>query len=281
MSSTTPVGLPELKDAHESAKILPYLRDIWSRRDYIWYVAVNELRSRQITNVLGNLWHLMNPLLSIGVYYLIFGLLLDVQRGTGNFLLFLTVGLFIFQFTQKATTDGARSIIGNPGLLKGVKFPRAILPFTSTFTELLSTIPTFAMMFVIVVIGGEPPRWTWFLLPFIVGVQFVFNLGSAMIAARLTTHFRDMTQILPFVFRLLLYASGVIYSVDAYAEGNRTIELLFNLNPVYCYITAGRWAVLGTAADPSIFVSGALWALVFVLAGFGFFRAAEERYARD
>jgi len=280
MSSTTPVGLPELKDAHESAKVLPYLREVWSRRDFISYVAMNELKSRQITNVLGNFWHLLNPLLSIGIYYIIFGLLLGI-RGDGNFLLFLTVGLFIFQFTQKSTTDGARSIISNPGLLKAVRFPRVILPVTSTFTELLASISTFAMMFVILLTGGEAPRLTWLLLPVIVSVQFVFNLGTAMVAARLTTQFRDMTQILPFVFRLLLYASGVIYNVDIYAEGNRTIEVLFILNPVYCFISAARWAMLGTSVDGAVFVSALAWAIVFVTVGFWFFRAAEDRYARD
>ncbi len=285
MPGTAQLGQSELRDAHESARLIPYLREVWARRGYIWYVSLNELRTRQITNVLGNLWHLLNPLLTIGVYYIIFGLLLKVTRGTENFLLFLTVGLFVFQFTQKATIDGARSIVSNTSLLKGVKFPRAILPITATVTEFVASLTTYLMMFVILLIGGESPRWTWLLFPLVIILQTVFNLGTSMVAARMTTHFRDTTQILPFVFRLLLYGSGVIYSVDAYVEDNPGAELLFTLNPMYCLITMARWTIFGSNVDapidPAVIVSGIVWSVGSAVLGFLWFRAAEERYARD
>ncbi|BAN03322.1 ABC transporter permease [Ilumatobacter coccineus] len=281
MAATSPVGVPELRDAHESDRLGPYLRDVIRRRSYIWYVAKQELRSRQVLNVLGNLWHLLNPLLSITVYFLIFGLLLKTTRGVDNFLMFLTIGLFVFQFTQKATTDGAKSIVSNKGLLKGVRFPRAILPITSTVTELLSSLSTFAMMYVILLIGGTTARWTWILFPVLVGVQFVFNLGAAMVAARMTTHFRDTTQLLPFFFRLLLYASGVIYNVDAYVENNPTVALLFKLNPMYCFLTIARWTLLGGSLDGSLVVSALAWSILLCSLGFIWFRAAESSYARD
>lgn len=274
-------GAPELRDVHQSARLLPYARDVWKRRDYIWYVSLQELRSRQVTNVLGNLWHLLNPLLSIGVYYVIFGLVLDIRRGTDNFVLFLAVGLFIFQFTQKSTVDGAGSIIGNAGIIKGIKFPRAVLPITSTVTEFAASVPTFAMMFVILLIGGERPRWTWLLFPLVIIVQFVFNMGAAMIAARMTTHFRDTTQILPFFFRLLLYGSGVIYSVDAYIVDNPGADILFDLNPMYCFLTIGRWTTIGGPITATVVVSALVWSVALLAAGFFWFRAGEERYSRD
>ena len=280
MAVTTTSGLPELRDANESARLGPYLREVWARRSYIWYVSVQELRNRQITNVLGNLWHLLNPALSIGVYYLIFGLLLKTDRGVDDFLLFLTVGLFVFQFTQKSTVDGAKSIVGNVGIIKGIRFPRAILPITSTITELLGSLSTFAMMFVILLIGGQPPRLSWLVFPLVIAVQLVFNLGAAMIAARLTTHFRDTTQVLPFFFRLLLYGSGVIFSVDAYAD-RADVRFLFTLNPVYCLLTIARWAALGRPLDPAVVWSALAWSVAIVVVGFLWFRAGEADYVRD
>jgi teichoic acid transport system permease protein len=282
MSSPTDTGpVLELRNAHESARLGPYLRDLWSRRSYIWYVATNELRSRQVTNVLGNLWHLLNPILSIGVYFLIFGLFLDVgKRSSENFLLFLTVGLFVFQFTQKATTDGAKSIIGNIGSIRAIKFPRAMLPLTSTVTEAIAFWSSFIVIYFTAALYVEP-RWQWVFLPVIVAVQAIFNTGSAMIAARLTTHFHDTTQILPFFFRMLLYGSGVIFSVEAYAEGNGAVKWLFTLNPMYCFITVARWAVIGTTLKAEYIVSGLAWTLAILVFGFLWFRNAEERYARD
>ncbi len=273
--------LPELRDAHEAARLGPYLRDVWSRRSYIHHVAVNELRHRQVTNVLGSLWHLLNPALTIGVYFLVFGVIIKTDRGIDNFLLFLTIGLFVFQFGQKSTIDGARSVVANRGLIKAVRFPRVILPITSTVTEAIASIPTFAVAYVVAVGSGVGITWRWLMLLPLLVLMTVFNAGTAMIAARLTTHFADTTQILPFVFRLLLYVSGVIFSVDAYVADNSLAKTLFTLNPYYCFITLARWCIMAGNLNTDLLVSATVWSVVIFVAGFAWFRAAEEAYARD
>lgn len=273
--------LPPLRDAHEAEKLGPYVRDLWSRRSYIKSESFNELRSRQVTNVLGNLWHLLNPLLTIGVYFLVFGLILKSSRGVEHFLLFLTVGLFVFQLGQKSTIDGARSVITNKGLIKAIKFPRAMLPLTSTYTEVLASIPTFAVAYLVALGSGVGPTWRWLMLPPLIALMTFFNAGTAMVAARLTTHFADTVQILPFVFRLLLYLSGVIFSVDAYVDGNTLLNTLFTLNPYYCFIQLGRWSIMAGNLQTDLLVSAVGWAAVMFVGGFLWFRAAEETYARD
>ena len=280
MSTTSgTVPMSDLADVHESAKLRPYLSDLWSRRSYISYVSASELRSRQVTTVLGNLWHLLNPALTIAVYYVIFGLLLQTTRGVDNFLLFLTAGIFIFSSTQRATISGAKSIVSNAGLIKSIKFPRALLPVTSTLTETLASLPTFAVLYAVALLTGEPFHWQWLVLPAIIALLTLFNLGAALAAARATTHFRDLTQILPFVFRLLLYASGVIFSAEAYADSQWWF--LFVLNPMYCFVSLGRWSMLGGSVSSSILISALLWTIGALIVGFFWFRAAEERYARD
>jgi len=282
MSVTTAVGGGnELRDAHESARLGPYLRELWDRRSYVGHVSMNELRHRQITNVLGSFWHLLNPMLSIAVYFVVFGVILQSDRGVDDFLLFLTIGLFVFQFGQKSTTDGSRSVVNNKGLIKAVRFPRILLPISSTVTEALASIPTFAVAYVVAIISGAAFTWTWLLLPAVVGFMAFFNLGTAMIAARLTTHFADTTQILPFLFRLLLYVSGVIFSVDDYIEDNPLADFLFLLNPYYCFITLARWTIMGGDLRLDLLCSAVVWTVVVLVGGFLWFRAAEERYARD
>ncbi|MEM9513426.1 MAG: hypothetical protein AAGA42_01105 [Actinomycetota bacterium] len=279
MSAETAIAPAPLRDVHETDRPGPYLKDLIRRRSYIRYVAVSELRNRQIDTALGNFWHLLNPALSIAVYYLIFGLLLGIDRGVDNFILFLTVGIFVFQYTQRATIDGAKSIISNIGLIKAVKFPRAMMPVTATVTETLASLPTFLVIFVVALLTGESALLSWLLFPLVIMVQFVFNLGAAMIAARLTTHIQDTTQILPFIFRLLLYGSGVIFSAEAYASSD--YSWVFTANPVYCFVTIARWTVMGGNLDPSLLISVAAWSAAILLFGFFWFRQAEERYARD
>lgn len=282
--STNVVGrrLPKLRDVHASPNVRMYLRELWERRKFIHHVSINELKSRQVTNVLGNLWHLLNPVLSILVFYLVFGLLLKTDRGTANFFMFLTAGLFIYQFTQSCTVDGAKSIVTNKGVIKAVRFPRALLPITSTWTEFLSSLSAFAVMFGIAFITGQEPRLSWFAIAPLVLLQLVFNAGLAMGAARLATHFIDTIQILPFFFRLLFYASGVIFSVDAYVDSeNQLLRMFFVLNPMYCFITMSRWAMTGAECNPALLLSAVCWTLVALLVGFLWFRAGEEEYARD
>jgi len=275
-----PTRTGTLRDVHESSKLVPYMCDVWKRRGYVRYVATSELKRRQVDNVLGNVWHLLNPALQIGVYYIIFGQLLDVgDRSSQNFILFLTVGLFIFQFTQRATVDGAKSIVTNLGLIKAIKFPRAILPLTSTATEASAFWSSLVVIYFVALVS-EGARWQWIVLPVLVVVQTFFNMGSAMVAARMTTYFRDTIQILPFFFRLLLYGSGVIFSVDAYAEDNSTISWLFTANPMYCFVTVARWTVFGGELQLRYVLSLSAWTVVLFVFGFLWFRAGEEQYAR-
>ena len=270
----------ELRDAYEKVSIRSYLSDLWSRRSYIWYAALSELRQRQADTVLGNVWHLLNPLLSIGVYYLVFGLLLDIgERSGDNYFLFLSSGLFLFQFTQKATNKGARSIVSNTGLMRVVRFPRALLPVTSTAAEIMAFWSSLVVIYGIAIVSTTF-SWTWLLLPVVVAVQALFNVGASLIAARLTTHFRDTTELLPYFFRLLLYGSGVIFSVERFTEDNPTLEFLFTLNPLYSFMTLGRWSVMAGSFDGRCVVSVAVWTLVIVVVGFAWFRAGEEKYAR-
>ncbi len=268
-----------LVDVQAASKVGRYAHELWVRRSYAWYVAESELRQRQITTVFGSLWHLLNPILSIATYFLVFGLILETDRGVDNFLLFLTVGLFVFQFTQRAVTQGSTSIVANRGLVQAIRFPRALLPLSATLTEALAAIPTFLVIYAVALIAGEPLRPAWLMLPLIALWQVVFNLGAAMVAARITTHFRDTQQILPFFFRLLMYGSGVLFSVDEYVT-DPGLEWLFVLNPLYGFISLARWAIMGTPVALEVMVALIGWTVALSIGGFFWFRAAEHSYDR-
>jgi teichoic acid transport system permease protein len=269
-----------LRPANEAGSLSTYLHGLWARRDYVWYVAVNDLRSQQMNTVLGNLWHLLNPLLQIGVYYLIFGVIVGTDRGVDNMIGFLAVGVFTYQFSQRSTLAGARSIVTNLGLMRSISFPRALLPITSTMTQLFHAIPGIAVMLFVVLITGEQIRLAFLAVPFLFAVQFAFNVGAAFVAARATTQLRDIEQILPFVFRILFYMSGVIFNVESYIDENGW-RWLFNLNPLYGFVSLMRWAVMDYPVDWGVLVSVPLWTIGLFTIGFWWFHRAEEAYGRD
>jgi teichoic acid transport system permease protein len=273
-----PADLEELRDARATERLGPYLRELWSRRAYALYVAGAEVRGRQINSVLGNLWHLINPALQIGIFYLIFGLVLDTTRGVDNFIGYLSVGIFTFSYTQRAVVAGGKSLGKYKGLIQIVTFPRTLLPLTTTLTEAIAILPAFVVMFGVAFASGETPSLAWLGVIPLFAVQTVFNTGAAMLTARAVNHVADVQQVLPFMFRLLFYASGVLFNVSAYVdEGSK--RLLFELNPLYCMIETYRSLLLDyRPAEPHLVRNFVVWSVAIVLIGFTWFRAGEDRY---
>jgi teichoic acid transport system permease protein len=268
-----------MHDVHVPPGNIAYLQSLLDRSDYMTYSALNELRSRQMTSVLGNLWHLLNPLLQIGVYFVVFGLVLQVDRGD-NYLAFLSIGIFVFGFTQRSTISGAGSIQNNKGLLNAFSFPRALLPVTSTLTEMFATLAPVFVIYIVALLSGAVPTWSWLALVPLMALQLVFNFGAALMAARATNSVRDISQLLPFIFRLLLYMSGVLFDVTQYTEG-KSWAWVFDINPIYCIVTLTRWSVLGGEFRLDLFVTFVIWSVVMAAAGLMWFRSGEGDYGRD
>jgi len=269
-----------LRDVYETRRLISYLAGLWVRRSYMWYVAVSELRSRQVVSTLGNFWHLLNPILQMLVYWLVFGLLVDgVTRGVDNYLLFLAVGVFLYLDFQRAAVAGASSIQNNKGLIRSLHFPRAIIPITAVLTESLAAVPSVCVIYATAFLTGAPFRWTWLCLPLVFASQFFLNVGSGLIAARASAHFSDFQQILPFLFRLGFYFSGVLFAVEAFA--NESQLRLFEVNPAYCFIETGRWTMSGGDLNIAWIVSGAVWIVVLPVIALLWFQRGEELYGRD
>ena len=270
---------PELIDLGGHQSVGSYLADVWSRREYMMESALGTLRAAHLNTVLGNVWHILNPLMLVGVYYLIFGVVLETDRGVDNFIAYLAVGIFSFRFTRSSIQRGAGSIARNDSLIRSIYFPRAVLPISTTLEQLYMLIPSLIVVLAISLITGEPVRVTWLALPAIFGVQALFSLGGAFIAARITDTFRDFENVLPYLFRILFYASGVLFSVD-YFVTDPTMRSLFNANPLYAFITLARWAILDEPAGIAVVISALAWTVGLLVFGFVFFHRAEHRYGR-
>lgn len=128
---------------------------------------------------------------------------------------------------------------------------------------------------------GEMPRWSWLEMFPVILLTALFSSGLAMLAARLTVHFTDLTQLIPFITRVAFYASGVFFSIEKLVAGYPVLEFMNWANPVSVYLTLGRSAmVTGYSADLTLWIAGSAWAIGTLLVGFIFFWRAEERYGR-
>lgn len=279
---SSPSTTPGLVRLGSKPTVAEYLRALWVRREFALAIPSAELQAQHRNTVLGGLWHVLNPLLQVAVYYVVFGLILDISRGHDNFIGFLTIGVFVFHFTSKSVTAGAKAITSNEGLIRAIMFPRAILPLSVVFSEFAAFGYALLTMFGVVLVTGEAITWTWLLIAPIILLQLTFNVGAALIVARLSDHFRDVQQVLPFLLRLWLYLSGVLWPTQYFIEDYPNWTWALNFNPAYVYITLVREALLEGPPRPlgELWISAGLWAVAALVLGFVFFTARENDYGR-
>ena len=137
---------PGLQRAGARLPVDEYTRRLWERRYFVTAYSSASNAVGYEGNFLGQAWQVLTPLLNIGVYYLIFGLLLNTNRGVPNYIAFLAVGVFVFTFCTTALTTGARAITGNLGLVRALQFPRAVLPVSTTLVALMRLIYSMAVL---------------------------------------------------------------------------------------------------------------------------------------
>jgi teichoic acid transport system permease protein len=288
MPDDPPSVWPDLQQVNARIPLRRYFRDMWARRHFALAVPAGELKAQHQDTFLGQVWHLFNPLLLTFVYWLVFGTIFQRAAREGvPYIAFLVAGIIPFQFTQKCIMSGARLIHGNRKLIQSVHFPRAVLPVSAVIGELLAHGSAMIIMFVVIgvtqaLVQDAPTMisaW-WLLAVPITLLQVVFNLGLALFASRLTFHFRDIQNIIPYVMRIAFYLSGVIFSIETFTQGMPTLRAVLEFNPISGFIRLMRDAALNgtTSAGDWWLVLG--WTMVLVVGGFLFFRAAETEYGR-
>jgi teichoic acid transport system permease protein len=264
-----------------------YLQSLWERRQFAITIPLGELRAQNMNTVLGNVWLLLSPTLLVCVYYLIFGILANrVLAGITNVIGFLTVGIFTYQYLQRTVVQCSQSIVSNEGLIRSLAFPRAILPISTVVRESLAFYSSMLLMFAVVVAFGERPNREWLQVLAIVPMMALFALGFGFMLARLTDSVQDVRNLLPFMFRLLFYLSGIIFVLDNRIM-NRAPEIapFVNLNPFFVFPALMRDALMSSyTVIPEIkqflWPAAIVHTLLFLTGGFLFFRAAEQRYGR-
>src|ERR1700735_1798251 len=193
--------------------VLAYLRQLWRRHQFIVAFATARNIAMYTEARLGQLWQVLTPLLNVAVYYLIFGVILNTSKGIPDFISFLVVGVFVFNFTQRAFISTSTVITESLPLIRALQFPRAALPLAYVIIELQQMFLSMLVLVVIVLIKGEPITVTWLLAVPLLLLQTIFNVGIGLFVARVGSQVNDFSQLLPFLLRTWMYMSGVLFRV--------------------------------------------------------------------
>lgn len=262
----------------------PYLLEVWRRRAFIYSLARFRIEAETARSRLGMAWVVLKPLINAAVYGTIFGILIGPEGRPDQFILFLVIGVFFFEYFSSCFTSGAQSITKNTALVQSLSFPRMALPLALVTQRLLAFVPMIVIMVSLVMAFGNMPRWDWLLMIPLVVLVTVFNVGLSLVTARLTVHFRDLKELLPFVSRFFFYTSGIFFSVERRFGDNETIMAIADAQPIHEILQMARSVMLtgpDYVVDTVYWGYIAAWSFSFLIIGAVFFWAAEERYGRD
>lgn len=268
-------------------RLVEYVRQLWGRRHFILAFSQAKLTAQYSQAKLGQLWQVATPLLNAAVYFFIFGVILEADRGMPRevYIPFLVTGVFVFTFTQSSVMAGVRAISGNLGLVRALHFPRAALPVSFALQQLQQLLFSMIVLFVVAVGFGSYPQASWLLILPALTLQFLFNTGLALIMARWGASTPDLAQLMPFVMRTWMYASGVMFSIPVMlADKPQWLADVLQWNPAAIYMDLMRFALIdGYGSEnlpPHVWAAAGGWAALLAVGGFMYFWKAEERYGR-
>jgi teichoic acid transport system permease protein len=258
-----------------------YLRDLWARRELVWFLAAGNLKAQNANSSLGLLWWVINPLLDAVLYFLVFGVLFNAREQDPLYVSALVSGLFVFEFTVKSMNGAVGAINRNMALLANIRFPRLVLPLSAVVEALMGFLTSIIAFYLVVwPIDGVPPSINLLLLLLVVPIHIVFNLGIGATAARLAIPFRDIANLLPHVQRLWLYATPILWPASLLASAPEWATTLIRFNPLYPFVGLYREALMQRPAEPWMLPAALAWAAVAVLIGVLTFVRYEGNMAR-
>jgi teichoic acid transport system permease protein len=262
-----PIGLPPLG---------PYVRELWRRREFTLELARTNLRAQHFNTVLGQVWLVLNPLLLAFIYFLLVEIVGGGRRGS-EFLAHLMLGLFAFRLVSMSVNEGARSVVGGGKLILNTAFPRTLLPLAAVSTAFMRFLPTLAVYAVMHLAVGLPlgPHLLW-AVP-IIALFVVFAAGAAMLVAAIQVYFRDVRHFLPYIIRIWLYASPILYYANEIPE---RFETILRVNPLFPLLASLSDVVnQGETPSATLLAWGLAWAGALFLFGALFFISREREFA--
>ena len=256
-----------------------YWRDLWRYRELFRVLAWRDLAVRYKQTVIGAVWAIIRPLITMLVFTVIFGRIAKLPSdGTAPYPLMVFAGMLPWSFFSSGLSAASNSLIGNSNLISKVYFPRLILPTATVVVAFVDFLISFSMLILLMAWYHYPPGWRMLLLPVFTLLAFLASIGPALWMTALNVKYRDFGHIIPFIVQLGLYVSPVGFSLSVIPEGWR---LLYSLNPMVGVIDGFRWCILSGQSPVYLPGLAASVCVAAILLWFGInrFRKMEKSFA--
>ncbi|HOD43493.1 MAG TPA: ABC transporter permease [Anaerolineaceae bacterium] len=254
-------------------------RELWIYRELVYFLTWRSLKVRYKQTILGAVWAVLEPFLTMVVFTIFFGNLAKVGSDNIPYPIWSYAGLLPWGLFSKALSDASRSLVANSHMITKIYFPRIILPLSSILAGLVDFAIAFVVLIGMMLFYKQFPTSAVWTLPLFLLLAMITALGVALWLSALNVKYRDVGYILPFLTQFWLFITPVVYPSSQIPEQWR---LIYGLNPMTGVVEGFRWALLGINPQPTFFpmlaVSAAM-AIVVLLTGILYFRRMERGFA--
>jgi lipopolysaccharide transport system permease protein len=269
-------GLPHAVLKPEASGVQLNLGDLWAYRELLYFLTWRDIKVRYKQTLMGVAWVVIQPLLTMLIFTLIFTRFVKLDEGDIPYPLFAYAGLLLWTFFTISVTSGTHSLISNRSLVTKVYFPRAFIPAAAVGAGLVDLSVGAVPLMALALYYRVHVTWGLLLLPFFVLLAAALALSVGMVASALTVRYRDLRHALPFLLQLWMYASPVIYPVSLVPPRWRWA---FAVNPMTGVLEGFRAALTGTPFDWSLVAVPAAAAPILFGVAYYIFRRLEDTFA--
>lgn len=257
------------------------LRDLWHYRELLYFLVWRDVKVRYKQTALGVLWIILQPVVSMVVFSLLFGGLLKVPSGDVPYPIFAYAALLPWNYFAGALNRSSTSLVGSAHLITKVYFPRLVIPISGVLSGLVDFAIAFLVLGGLMIYYQVTPTLATALLPGFVLLAMITALGFGLWLSALNVRYRDINYLVPFLVQIWMYVTPVIYGTTLIPERFR---FLVSLNPMAGVTEGFRWALLGgrlaDARPPdTFFLVPVAIALAVLVGGLIFFRNTERTFA--
>ena len=242
-------------------------------RDLFFFLVFRDIKVLYAQTVLGFSWALLNPMIQIVVFTVIFGRVAGIETDGIPYALFSTVAIVPWTYMSNAMSAGSTSLVTGQGMLGKIYFPRIIFPVTPVLAKLVDFAISFLLIVVVMLYFGARPGLNVLLLPLFFLMMAAVPLGLSLWLSALAIRYRDVKFAMPFVIRMLIYSAPIVYTASAIPEKWR---LVYSLNPIVGVIEGYRACLLGLDVPWMFILPGVFTCLALVLGGLLYFHRMEK-----
>lgn len=279
-TTATPEELPKLPfvviEAKPGWKLLDW-RECLEYRDLLYFMVLRDITVLYKQTILGVAWAILNPIFSMVVFTVIFGMLLKVPSDGKPYAVFSFAALLPWTYFSQSLTGATGSLISGTGIFTKVYFPRVFIPLVPVFSKLVDFAIAFAVLIVLMVWYGIVPSFNIVFLPVLLLLMMLTSAGMGMFLSSLAIQYRDVRHAMGFIIQALMYAAPVVWPVSKLPSEYR---LWYGLYPLAGVIEGFRAALLNTGPMPwDLIGMGTLTAVVSFVVGALYFRKTERIFA--